>query len=57
VPRAGMALDPDGVREHFAAAGSSRRHTPELLEVVEELPRGATGKVQRGQLREQPTRP
>jgi len=53
VPRAGMTLDLAGVHEHFAAAGSSRRHVPELLDVVDALPRGATGKVQRGQLREQ----
>jgi fatty-acyl-CoA synthase len=53
VPRTGMTLDLAGVREHFAGAGSSRRHVPELLDVVDALPRGATGKVQRGQLREQ----
>jgi acyl-CoA synthetase (AMP-forming)/AMP-acid ligase II len=50
VPRHGAALDLDSVRAHFAAAGTGRLLTPELLDIVPALPRGATGKVQRAQL-------
>jgi acyl-coenzyme A synthetase/AMP-(fatty) acid ligase len=51
VPRRGAALDLESVRSHFAAAGTGRLLVPELLDVVPALPRGATGKVQRAQLR------
>jgi acyl-coenzyme A synthetase/AMP-(fatty) acid ligase len=44
-------LDLDAVRAHFAAHGAGKLLTPELLDIVPALPRGATGKVQRAQLR------
>jgi acyl-CoA synthetase (AMP-forming)/AMP-acid ligase II len=40
------------VRAHFAGEGASRLVTPERLQVVDALPRGATGKVQRVELRQ-----
>ncbi len=51
VLRRGAVLDLESVRAHFAAAGTGRLLVPELLDVVPALPRGATGKVQRAQLR------
>jgi len=40
----------DAARAHFAAHGASRLVTPERLRVVDALPRGAMGKVQRVEL-------
>ena len=40
------------VQRHFAAAGVARQKTPEGLHVVDELPRTASGKVKKGELRE-----
>jgi acyl-CoA synthetase (AMP-forming)/AMP-acid ligase II len=40
------------VQQHFAAAGVARQKTPEGLHVVEELPRTASGKVKKSELRE-----
>ncbi|WP_375482572.1 class I adenylate-forming enzyme family protein [uncultured Jatrophihabitans sp.] len=52
VPRDGAAVDLTAIRSHFAAAGAGRLLTPELLRVVVELPRGATGKVLRRRLQQ-----
>ncbi len=47
------APDLDAVRTHLAAAGLARQKWPEELRVVDELPRTASGKVQKFVLREQ----
>jgi acyl-CoA synthetase len=44
--------DLDSVRAHLAAAGLARQKWPEELRVVDELPRTASGKVQKFVLRE-----
>ena len=44
--------DLDAVRAHLAAAGLARQKWPEELRVVDELPRTASGKVQKFVLRE-----
>ena len=43
----------DGLRAHLEASGLSRHKCPEELRIVEELPRTASGKVQKVALREQ----
>lgn len=43
----------DGLREHLLAAGFAVQKSPERLEIVRELPRTASGKVQKFRLREQ----
>ena len=57
----GRALDLPQVQAHFAAAGVARQKTPEALFVVDELPRTASGKVKkselRGRLKPAPARP
>ncbi len=45
------ALDLDAVRSHFAAAGVARQKTPDSLRIVAELPRTASGKVRKADLR------
>ena len=47
------APDLEAVRTHLAAAGLARQKWPEELRVVDELPRTASGKVQKFVLREQ----
>ena len=47
----GGALDLDAVQRHFAAAGVARQKTPKSLRIVIELPRTASGKVRKGDLR------
>ncbi len=47
------APDLEAVRAHLAAAGLARQKWPEELRVVDELPRTASGKVQKFVLREQ----
>jgi acyl-CoA synthetase (AMP-forming)/AMP-acid ligase II len=42
---AGESLTLDALGEHCAALGLARQKVPERLEVVDELPRNATGKV------------
>jgi non-ribosomal peptide synthetase component E (peptide arylation enzyme) len=49
--RPGEALDLAGVQKHFAAAGVARQKAPERLELVSELPRTASGKVKKFELR------
>ena len=44
-------LDLSAVLRHFAAAGVARQKTPESLHIVDELPRTASGKVRKGELR------
>ena len=39
------------LREYFASAGLARAKAPERLEIVAELPRNATGKVLKHELR------
>jgi acyl-CoA synthetase (AMP-forming)/AMP-acid ligase II len=51
VLKPGARLDLDGVRRHFADAGVARQKTPENLYSVGELPRTASGKVRKEQLR------
>ncbi|HOV02802.1 MAG TPA: AMP-binding protein [Kaistiaceae bacterium] len=47
-----MTLTLDEVRRHLAAAGMSKQYWPERLEISEELPRTASGKIQKFRLRE-----
>ena len=47
------APDLEAVRTHLAAAGLARQKWPEELRVVDELPRTASGKVQKFVLRQQ----
>jgi cyclohexanecarboxylate-CoA ligase len=49
--RPGQRLDLTAVREHFAASGLARQKTPEFVEVVDELPRTPSGKIQKFALR------
>jgi acyl-CoA synthetase (AMP-forming)/AMP-acid ligase II len=48
----GGTLELADIQQHFAAAGVARQKTPEGLHVVNELPRTASGKVKKGELRE-----
>jgi acyl-CoA synthetase (AMP-forming)/AMP-acid ligase II len=47
----GHALTLDDVRAHFFAAGIARQKTPEQLEIFDALPRNASGKVLKHELR------
>ena len=47
----GASLTLADVVEHFARAGVARQKTPERLEIVERLPRNASGKVKKFELR------
>ncbi len=47
----GASLDLDGLREHLAGRGVSREWWPELLFVLDTLPRSSGGKVAKGQLK------
>ena len=51
VPRPGARIDRDVVRAHFAGLGVARHKTPERVETVTDLPRTATGKVKKTDLR------
>jgi acyl-CoA synthetase (AMP-forming)/AMP-acid ligase II len=48
----GAALTLTEVAAHFAAAGVARQKTPERLEITAALPRNASGKVRKVELRE-----
>jgi len=48
----GGSLTLDEVRDHFFASGIAKQKTPERLSIVDELPRNASGKVLKHQLRE-----
>ncbi len=50
--RPGTQLDLDVVREHFKALKVAMQKTPERLEIVDDLPRTASGKVKKFELRE-----
>jgi acyl-CoA synthetase (AMP-forming)/AMP-acid ligase II len=51
VTRPGRTIDLEEVRRHFRAAGVAIQKTPERLELVDDLPRGHGGKVQKVELR------
>jgi acyl-CoA synthetase (AMP-forming)/AMP-acid ligase II len=51
IPRAGALLGLADVQKHFAAAGIAKQKTPERLELVSDLPRTASGKVKKFELR------
>lgn len=53
VPVPGSGVDLGELRRHCEALGIARIKSPERLQIVEALPRGATGKVRRGVLTEQ----
>jgi non-ribosomal peptide synthetase component E (peptide arylation enzyme) len=52
IPQPGRSLVLAEVQSHFAAAGIARQKTPEALFVVDELPRTASGKVRKPDLRQ-----
>ena len=49
----GASLTLEDVRDHFFAAGIAKQKTPERLSILPELPRNASGKILKHQLREQ----
>jgi cyclohexanecarboxylate-CoA ligase len=51
VARPGCTFDVEQAREHFAAAGAARQKTPEVILLVDELPRTPSGKVRKDVLR------
>jgi acyl-coenzyme A synthetase/AMP-(fatty) acid ligase len=51
VLRPAATLSLTDIRAHFSVAGTARHLTPEHLEIVGDLPRTATGKVRKDQLR------
>jgi cyclohexanecarboxylate-CoA ligase len=51
VPRPGFTFDVEQARAHFAAAGAARQKTPEIIVLVDELPRTPSGKVRKDVLR------
>jgi cyclohexanecarboxylate-CoA ligase len=51
VARPGRTFDVEQAREHFAAAGAARQKTPEVIVLVDELPRTPSGKVRKDVLR------
>jgi acyl-CoA synthetase (AMP-forming)/AMP-acid ligase II len=52
VLRAAATLSLADVRAHFSTAGVARHKTPERLEIVDSLPRTATGKARKAELRQ-----
>lgn len=55
VLRAGATVELKDIQEHFERAGLARQKTPERLVIVDELPRGQGGKVQKVELRKRLT--
>ena len=51
VTRPGFTFDVEQARAHFAAAGAARQKTPEVVVLVDELPRTPSGKVRKDVLR------
>jgi cyclohexanecarboxylate-CoA ligase len=51
VARPGYTFDVEQARGHFAAAGAARQKTPEVIVLVDELPRTPSGKVRKDVLR------
>jgi acyl-coenzyme A synthetase/AMP-(fatty) acid ligase len=56
-PRPGTTLSLNDIRAHVSIAGTTRQLTPERLELVNDLPRTATGKVRKDELRKRLQRP
>ena len=54
VARPGFTFDVGQAREHFSAAGAARQKTPEVVVLVDELPRTPSGKVRKDVLRAAP---
>ena len=54
VLKLGTALSLDDVRAHFAQQGIAKQKTPERLTIVDELPRNASGKILKHELRNLP---
>jgi non-ribosomal peptide synthetase component E (peptide arylation enzyme) len=52
VLRPATTLSLNDIRAHFATAGTARQLTPERLEILDALPRTATGKVRKADLRD-----
>jgi cyclohexanecarboxylate-CoA ligase len=52
VLRPAAALSLNDIRKHFSAAGAAVHLTPERLVIVDDLPRTATGKVRKHELRD-----
>jgi acyl-CoA synthetase len=52
VPQAGQRLELAEIQRHFAGAGVARQKTPEALFLVDDLPRTASGKVRKADLRQ-----
>lgn len=57
VLRAGHALDLAAVRDHMAACKVAKQYWPERVEILDDLPRTPTGKVQKFLLRDWAKRP
>ena len=51
VLRPAAALSLTDLRAHFSVTGAARHLTPERFEIVDDLPRTATGKVRKDELR------
>jgi len=51
VPKPGANITLEDIREHFLTAGVARQKTPERLAVLDALPRNASGKVLKHELR------
>jgi cyclohexanecarboxylate-CoA ligase len=52
VPRAGSTIDLDAVQAHLREAKMAKQFWPERVEMVTDLPRTASGKIQKFKLRE-----
>jgi acyl-CoA synthetase (AMP-forming)/AMP-acid ligase II len=52
VPSPGHRLELSEVRRHFGTAGVARQKTPEALFILDELPRTASGKIRKTELRQ-----
>jgi acyl-coenzyme A synthetase/AMP-(fatty) acid ligase len=52
VLRPAATLSLNDIRAHFSVAGTARHLTPECVEIVDDLPRTATGKVRKDRLRD-----
>jgi len=52
VAEPGQLIALDHVQRHFAAAGVARQKTPEALFIVDDLPRTASGKIRKADLRQ-----
>lgn len=52
VTQPGQSLELDELRRHLQASGLARQYWPERVEVLDDMPRTASGKVQKFRLRE-----